>query len=39
MAPVMIETVKCPKDLQGLQLREALELVMDSFKKVWPSEC
>ena len=39
MAPVMIETVKCPKNLQGLQLREALELVMESFKKVWPSEC
>lgn len=37
--PVMIETVKCPKDLQGLQLREALELVMKSFKKVWPIEC
>lgn len=38
-APVMIETVKCPQDLQGLQLREALELVMKSFKKVWPEDC
>ena len=38
-APVMIETVKYPQDLQGLQLREALELVMKSFKKVWPEDC